>query len=74
MSRGRAWARAALVLVAVLAADQHGGAAELRPTDWAAWRTLRAHLEGRQETRRAQRRFRRDPAGYLAALERQFLK
>ena len=71
---GGAVVRGAVRVVAVLAADRHGGAPDLRPADWAAWRALRAHLEGRQETRRAQRRFRRDPAGYLTALEQQFLK
>jgi hypothetical protein len=47
--------------------------AELRPRDVAQWRTLRAELEDRHERRRSGRRFRRDPAGYLAALEAQLL-
>lgn len=47
---------------------------ELRPADLAAWRTLRQTLEQRQGARRAQTRFRRDPARYLAALEAALLK
>ena len=67
---GGAVVRGAVRVVTVLAADQHGpGMPELRPSDPAAWQALRQHLEGRQETRRAQRRFRRDPGAYLAALE-----
>ena len=41
----------------------------LRPGSVAAWRQLRKELEVRHEARRAQRRFRRDPAAYLAQLE-----
>ena len=44
-------------------------ARDLRPADVTAWRRLRAELEARHERRRAQRRFRRDPAAYLATLE-----
>ena len=33
------------------------------------WRRLRAQLDQRRETRRKQRRFRRDPAKYLSQLE-----
>ena len=47
---------------------------ELAPADLSAWRTLRAALESRHENRRAQLRFRRDPAAYLTALERQLLQ
>jgi hypothetical protein len=42
---------------------------QLRPEHLTAWRALRAELEQRQETRRTQLRFRRDPARYLAAAE-----
>lgn len=38
------------------------------------WRRLRAELERRQEARRKQRRFRKDPAAYLAQLEERLLK
>ena len=48
-------------------------AADLRPDNIKAWRRLREQLEARHETRRAARRFRRDPAKYLAKLEDQLL-
>ncbi len=48
-------------------------AADLRPGDPERWRQLRQELEARHEARRAQRRFRRDPAAYLAKLEAQLL-
>jgi hypothetical protein len=38
------------------------------------WQQLRAALERRQEARRQQRRFRKDPAAYLGQLEDRFLK
>ncbi|MGZ3280854.1 MAG: ISNCY family transposase [Caulobacteraceae bacterium] len=38
------------------------------------WRELRAELEGRRESRRKQRRFRCDPAGYLTQLEQRCLQ
>jgi hypothetical protein len=38
------------------------------------WRELRAGLERRREARRKQRRFRHDPAAYLAKLEQQCLQ
>ena len=46
----------------------------LRPSDLTAWRTLRQTLEERHQARRAQGRFRRDPARYLGALEEALLK
>lgn len=78
---GRKVASPALVLrgsVRVLAAtttprEGFAGPA-LAPTDLAAWRTLRASLETRHESRRAQLRFRRDPVTYLTALEQQLLQ
>jgi hypothetical protein len=42
---------------------------QLRPARLAAWRRLRGELDQRQEARRAQTRFRRDPAAYLAQAE-----
>jgi hypothetical protein len=44
------------------------------PVGLSRWQTLRQKLEGRQATRRAQRAFRRDPTGYLEALETALLK
>src|SRR5262249_23578676 len=38
------------------------------------WRRLRAELDKRRETRRKQRRFRRDPANYLRQVEERCLK
>ena len=46
----------------------------LRPRDLAAWKRQRRQVEERHATRRAQARFRRDPAAYLASLEETFLK
>lgn len=48
-------------------------AASLRVTDVKAWRALRQQLDYRHEARRMQRRFRRDPDAYLAALEHRLL-
>ena len=47
---------------------------DIRPMDIERWRALRASLERRRESRRAQLRFRRDPARYLDKLEEQLLK
>jgi hypothetical protein len=38
------------------------------------WRKLRTQLDARRESRRKQRRFRHDPAGYLTRLEQQCLQ
>ena len=72
---GRLILRGAVRVVAILSAGQPEVAAEqLRLKDRAAWQRLREHLDRRAESRRAQRRFRRDPATYLAELEQQLLK
>ena len=66
--------RGAVRVVTVLSAERLNEAAEmLRPNDREAWYKLRQELERRAETRRAQRRFRRDPTAYLAQLEQQLL-
>jgi hypothetical protein len=57
------------VVAAVATRDQPFDEVELRPADLAAWRRLRHQLATRQDARCAQRRFRRDPDGYLASLE-----
>ena len=49
-------------------------AADRRPADHTQWQGLWADLKGRHERRRASRRFRRDPAAYLAPLEAQLLQ
>jgi len=46
----------------------------LRPGYVEKWQGLRAKLEQRREARRKQRRFRHDPAAYLATLEQQCLQ
>ena len=67
-------------VVAAVASQQRArpfGEADLRPhgpPDLARWRTLRAQLACHHAARRAQRRFRRDPDGYLTALEAQLLQ
>ena len=48
-------------------------ASDLPLTDYTAWRTLRQALDYRQEGRRIQLRFRRDPEAYLATLEQRLL-
>ena len=50
------------------------GEYELRHPNLERWRDLRQSLELRQEARRQQGRFRKDPAAYLAALEAMLLK
>lgn len=66
--------RGSVRLVTAVASRLHSfSASELRPHDLAAWRTLRHDLDQRQEARRAQLRFRRDPDAYLAQLEEQLL-
>jgi hypothetical protein len=47
---------------------------ELRPGYVDDWQALRAELEQRRESRRRQRRFRHDPASYLAELEQRSLQ
>lgn len=47
---------------------------ELRPSDITHWRALRSELNDRQEARRVQLRFRRDPTAYLEHLEERLLK
>jgi hypothetical protein len=50
------------------------GEYELRHPNLDRWRDLRQSLELRQEARRQQGRFRKDPDAYLAALESALLK
>jgi hypothetical protein len=62
-------------VVAAVATPAEGfSPADIRPTDYQRWRTLRGSLDARRETRRAQLRFRRDPEAYLRRLEEQLLK
>jgi hypothetical protein len=50
------------------------GEYELRHPDLDRWRDLRQSLDLRQEARRQQGRFRKDPTAYLATLEDRLLK
>jgi hypothetical protein len=61
------------VVAAVATRLREWPAEALRPGSIAAWRTLREKLEARHEVRRGARRFRKDPAKYLANLEAQLL-
>jgi hypothetical protein len=51
----------------------HFCGADLQPTDIERWYAMRDQLDGRQQLRRAQFRFRRDPSAYLAELENKLL-
>ena len=62
------------VLAAVATPPEGLTAQDIRPADVEGWRALRASLENRGESRRAQLRFRRDPDAYLRRLEEQLLK
>jgi hypothetical protein len=80
-SSGRVHAAAATVVrgsVRVLASTatrlHRFGEYELRHPNLERWRELRQTLDLRQQARRQQGRFRKDPAAYLATLERMVLK
>jgi hypothetical protein len=62
------------LLAVVVSTREDVQAADLQPTDYQKWRDLRAQLRSREEARRQQFRFRKDPATYLAALEAQLLE
>ena len=62
------------LMAVVIAQKEDLEAADLQPSDYQKWRDLRTHLQYRQEARRKQFRFRKDPATYLAALEAQLLQ
>jgi hypothetical protein len=67
--------RGSVRLIAVLVSTREDlQAADLQPTHSQKWRELRAQLHYREEARRQQFRFRKNPATYLAALEAQLLK
>lgn len=66
--------RGSVRVVAAVTSKQHlFSAEELQPRDYLQWRQLRAQLQQREECRRQQFRFRKDPTRYLAALEAQLL-
>ena len=67
--------RGAVRVVAAVATQAHPfSAADLRPHDLHAWEEVRQSVQYRHTIHRAQRRFQRDPAAYLAALEDLLLK
>ena len=67
--------RGSVRVVAAIATPPEGfTAADIRPADVHQWQSLRASLDRRRESRRAQLRFRRDPEAYLQRLEEQLLK
>jgi hypothetical protein len=57
------------IVAAVVTRLVRFGAAELRPHDPAALAQVRREIEQREDARRAQSRFRRDPAAYLQQAE-----
>ena len=67
-------ARGSVRVIAAVTTKQHIFAAqELQPSDYRRWYELCAQLQQREECRRQQWRFRKDPASYLATLEAQLL-
>jgi hypothetical protein len=62
------------VIAAVVPTPQICSAEELRPSDYQRWRALRPQLQQREDSRRQQWRFRKDPATYLATLEARLLQ
>jgi hypothetical protein len=67
--------RGAAKLIAGLATrHREVTAADLASADRTAWKQLRAELETRRERRVERRRFRRDPDGYLRALESKLIQ
>ena len=67
--------RGAVRVMAAVVTKQHTySAEELRPRDYQRWRALREQLQQREDSRRQQWRFRKDPATYLETLEARLLK
>jgi hypothetical protein len=67
--------RGSVRLVAALVTRIHPlQISELQPLDYCAWQQLRQQLQYRHEARRQQWRFRKNPQGYLAALEERLLQ
>jgi len=61
------------LLARIVGHGQVMDAADLMPPDLLAWQARRQALDFRAEARRAQHRFRHDPAAYLATLETRLL-
>jgi len=67
--------RGSVCVIAATATRLHTySAAELAPENVKAWQELRQARETRRQQRTLRRRFRRDPASYLATLEANLLQ
>ena len=62
------------IMTAVTCTKQVFSAEELRPRNYQCWRDLRRQLQQREETRRQQWRFRKNPIAYLAGVEARLLQ
>jgi len=62
------------VMAAVTSTTQVFSVEDLRPRNYQRWRDLRRQLQQREETRRHQWRFRKNPAAYLAEVEARLLQ
>jgi len=62
------------VMAAVTSKQRLFSVEELRPSDYQCWRDLRRQLQQREEARRQQWRFRKNPAAYLADIEARLLQ
>jgi len=62
------------MMAAVTNKEQIFSVEELRPRDYQRWRDLRRQLQQREEARRQQWRFRKNPAVYLADVEVRLLQ
>jgi len=62
------------LLAAVITPQRTFVGADLRPHNLDAWRRVRQQMAVRQDSRRLQGRFRKDPVAYLAKLEAQLLQ
>ena len=62
------------VMAAVTSTQQRFSVEDLRPRDYQRWRELRRQVQQREQARRQQWRFRKDPAAYLAAIEVRLLQ
>jgi hypothetical protein len=62
------------VMTAVVTPAHLFSAEDLRPKDYQRWRNLRRQLQQREQARRQQWRFRKNPAAYLAEIEARLLQ
>jgi len=61
-------------MAAVTCKQQPFSVEELQPREYQRWRDLRRQVQQREEIRRQQWRFRKNPAAYLAAIEARLLQ